>query len=208
MRSPRGNARLLEGAVRYARGSLACVRPALLSRPTPCAAWDLAALLQHVNDSLAAFHEGIAATSIGRRPAPLAAGPAGLIATVRDRAGRLQAACAAAEGQDQLVAIADRRLAGSVVAAVGAVEIAVHGWDVAEACGCRRPIPPGLATGLLEIVPLVVTDAIRNVRFDRPVTVSPSASPGDRLVALLGRSRRQPAGVSGPEPAPPGMGKG
>jgi uncharacterized protein (TIGR03086 family) len=188
MGSSGGATRLLEGAVRYARGSLACVRPALLSRPTPCAAWDLAALLQHVDDSLAAFHEGIAGSSIGQCPVPQAASPAGLIAAVGHRADRLQAACAAADDAARPVAIADRRLAGSIVAAVGAVEIAVHGWDVAEACGRRRPIPPGLAADILTIVPLVVTDAIRNARFAAPVTVSPLAPPGDRLVALLGRA--------------------
>ena len=179
---------LLAGSVGYARGCLSCVRPGFLSRPTPCAAWDLAALLQHLGDSLAAFHEGISAASVGRWPARQVSDPAGLIASVRDRAGRLQAACAAAADQDQPVAIADRHLAGSVVAAVGALEIAVHGWDVAEACGCHRPIPPGLAAGILKIVPLVVTDAVRNACFGRPVIVSPGASAGDRLVALLGRA--------------------
>jgi hypothetical protein len=70
---------------------------------------------------------------------------------------------------------------------VGAVEVAVHGWDVAQACGSRQPIPPALATGILEIVPLVVTSATRELCFAAPVTVSPLASPGDLLIALLGR---------------------
>lgn len=189
MRSPPGSAGLLAGAVRYARGSLACVTPALLPCSTPCAAWDLAALLQHVGDSLAAVHEGIAAGSVGRGAAAPAAGPAELIATVRDRACRLETACAAcAVGVDQPVAVADRRLAGSLVAAVGAVEIAVHAWDIAQACGRGRPIPPVLASGILSVVPLVVTDAVRDLRFGPPVTVSPLAASGDRLVALLGRS--------------------
>jgi 3-oxoacyl-[acyl-carrier protein] reductase len=67
------------------------------------------------------------------------------------------------------------------VAAVGAVELAVHGWDVAEACGCHRPIPPALATGILQLVPMVVADATRDIHFAAPVTVSPLASPSDRL---------------------------
>ena len=45
-------------------------------------------LLQHVNDSLAALHEGIATGYIGPGPADPAAGDpaAGLVATFRDRA--------------------------------------------------------------------------------------------------------------------------
>jgi uncharacterized protein (TIGR03086 family) len=188
MEPPPGSVGLLAGAVRYARGSLGCVTPAMLRRPTPCEAWDLAALLQHVGDSLAAIHEGIASGSVGPGNATAPAGPARLIAAVRDRAYRLEAACAAASRGDQPVAVADRRLAGDVVAAVGAVEIAVHGWDIARACGRGRPIPPVLASGILNVVPLVVTDAVRDRRFGPPVTVSPQAAPGDRLVALLGRS--------------------
>jgi uncharacterized protein (TIGR03086 family) len=190
MASPTNSAGLLAGAIRYALGSRTCVKPGFLSRPTPCAAWDLATLLQHVNDSLAALHEGIATGYVGLGPAAETADDSadGLVATFRDRAGQLLAASATAGHQDRAIAVADRRLAGSVVTAVGAVEIAVHGWDVARACGCHRPIPPALATGILRIVPLVVTDATREVHFAAPVSVSPLASPSDRLVGLLGRN--------------------
>jgi uncharacterized protein (TIGR03086 family) len=206
MASPANSAGVLAGAIRYAFGSLTCVTPGFLARPTPCATWDLATLLQHVNDSLAALHEGIAAGSVSLTPAAETAGdPGGLVATFRVRASRLLAASATAGNQDRCIAIADRRLAGRIVTAVGAVEIAVHGWDVAEACRCRRPIPPALATGILKIIPLVVTDATRDTRFAAPVTVSPLASPGDRLIALLGRSPQTP---SRPSPdSPPGFGE-
>ena len=194
MASPANSAGVLPGAIRYALGSLTCVTPGFLAWPTPCATWDLATLLQHVNDSLAALHEGIAAGSVSLTPAAETADdPGGLVATFRDRASQLLAASATAGNQDRCIAIADRRLAGRIVTAVGAVEIAVHGWDVAEACRCRRPIPPALATGILKIIPLVVTDTTRDARFAAPVTVSPRASPGDRLIALLGRSPQTPS---------------
>lgn len=93
-----------------------------------------------------------------------------------------------AAGDADPVAIADRWLPGSKVAVVGAVEIAVHGWDIAEACRDRRPIPYALATRILAIIPLVVTDVTRHARFAAPVAPSPPASPSDRLVALLGRN--------------------
>lgn len=190
MAAPTNSAGPLAGAIRYALGSLTCVTPGALSRPTPCAAWDLATLLQHVNDSLAALHEAIATGRVGLgRAAETTDHPADrLVATFRERAGRLLTASATTGDWDRAVAIADRRLACSAVAAVGAVELAVHGWDVAEACGCHRPIPPALATGVLQIVPLVVADATRDIHFAAPVTVSPLASPSDRLVALLGRN--------------------
>jgi uncharacterized protein (TIGR03086 family) len=70
------------------------------------------------------------------------------------------------------------------------VEIAVHGWDVAQACGRPRPIPPQLAEELLQLAPLLVTDADRPGRFAPPVAVPAGASPGDRLVAFLGRGPR------------------
>jgi uncharacterized protein (TIGR03086 family) len=188
MASPGSSADLLASAIRYALGSLALVTPESLSRPTPCAAWDLAALLEHVGDSLAALHDGIAAGRVGLDRAALTPANPDLVATLRDRAGRLLATSAAAEGLDLPVAIADRWLPGTRLAAVGAVEIAVHGWDVGAACRERQPIPPVLASRILAIIPLVVTDVTRHARFAAPVTAAPRASPGDRLIALLGRT--------------------
>ena len=69
----------------------------------------------------------------------------------------------------------------------GALEIAVHGWDVARACGEDRPIPAELAEQLLDLLPVLVTDADRVERFAAPIAVPPSAGPGDQLVARLGR---------------------
>ncbi|MGH3624198.1 MAG: hypothetical protein ACRDQ5_20820 [Sciscionella sp.] len=51
----------------------------------------------------------------------------------------------------------------------GAVDIVVHGWDLAKGCGQRRPIPSSLAEEMLDLAPLFVTDA------DRP-PVSPPPS--------------------------------
>jgi uncharacterized protein (TIGR03086 family) len=183
------SAALLEAAIRYALGSVGLVTPRVLSGPTPCAAWDLGQLLEHVSASLAALHEGVVSGWVGlgavdetpRDPA------AGLVTTLRHRADRLLGASSGVSGRGRVIAIADRCLDGATLRAVGAVEMAVHGWDIARGCGCHRPIPPGLATAILEVVPLVVTDATRYVHFAAPVPVAEQASPSDRLVAALGR---------------------
>jgi uncharacterized protein (TIGR03086 family) len=185
---PRDRADLMAKAIRYTLGSLSYITPASLSGPTPCAAWDLAALLAHVSDSLAAVHDALLTGCVSLEPAARTQVPAeGLVATLRAQAGQLLAASTAGRAGRPVV-IADRRLAGPEMAAAGAVEIAVHGWDIAEACHCRRPIPPALATSILAIVPLVVPEVTRGVQFADPVRPGPQATPGERLVALLGRN--------------------
>jgi hypothetical protein len=67
------SASLLADAVGYAVDSVACVTPGLLSRPTPCRDWDLAALLRHANDSLASPSDRLVAL-LGRDPSGPASG--------------------------------------------------------------------------------------------------------------------------------------
>jgi uncharacterized protein (TIGR03086 family) len=183
------SAALLEAAIRYALGSVGSVTPRVLSGPTPCAAWDLGQLLEHVSESLAALHEGVVTgwVGLGAVEETVRHRPAGLVSTLRHRADLLLGASGSVGGQHRVIGIADRCLDGGTMEAVGAVEVAVHGWDIARGCGCLRPIPPALATAILDIVPLVVTDATRYVHFAPPVPVAEQASPSDRLVAALGR---------------------
>jgi uncharacterized protein (TIGR03086 family) len=180
---------LLERSIGYALGNVSAVVPPVLSYPTPCAGWDLRLLMGHVNDSLATLQEAIDTGRVGLAPTvdndddPAAE----LVETFRTRAGWLLRAWRAASNDDRVVDIVDRPMMASVVAATGALEIAVHGWDISRSCGNRRPIPPTLAVDLLSLCPLVVTEATRHPLFAAPVAVSRSASPSDRLVALLGR---------------------
>ncbi|MDP9319453.1 MAG: hypothetical protein M3O94_10385 [Actinomycetota bacterium] len=41
----------------------------------------------------------------------------------------------------------------SLVTGAGAIEVAVHGWDVAVACGQQRPLPEQLAEGAAWVLP-------------------------------------------------------
>lgn len=180
-----GGAALLERAISFTLGILPNVSPAAFSRPTPCREWELGQLLAHLNDSFTALQEAIHGGQVGLSPVAGRADPAALVASLRDPAGRLLGACAGTGGD--VVSVADCPLATSIVTCAGAVEIAVHGWDVAQASGPPRAIPPLLAEELLLLSPLLVTDADRPVRFAAPVTAAPHASPSDRLVAFLGR---------------------
>jgi uncharacterized protein (TIGR03086 family) len=227
-----GGVGLLERAITYTLGSLHGVTPDALSRPTPCAEWDLRALLCHLDDSLRALLQAVdegyvdlepPAGAAGDHPEPpvgaraaggdppsatdpasgragdpasdrasgrargSTAGPAAADPTVavRGRAVRLLGAWTNADGAT--ISVAGCSLTAAIVSSTGALEIAVHGWDVARARGQHRPIPPSLAAELLDLCPLLVTEAHRPGHFASRVDVPPTASPGDRLVAFLGR---------------------
>jgi len=185
---------LLRRAVGFALICASDVTPGKLANPTPCDSWDLRALLAHLSDSALVLRESIGAGCIS----PLAIADTGSdfrprrrqdpAATFRAEARMLLGACAVAGSQRQ-VALGDRHLAIDIVAATGAIELAVHGWDISMACGGGgRPIPPVLAGDLLDVTPWLVTEATRGGLFGDAVLVTPLACPGDKLVAMLGRT--------------------
>ncbi len=176
---------LLERAVSYARGSFQGVVPASLDASTPCSSWDLAQLLVHMDDSLRTLQ---AAADVGRvTMTPVAPDdPDHPVASLKWRACALLGAWSANDGAE-LVSVAGSPLTAQTLVAAGALEIAVHGWDVARACGGELPIPGALAEALLPLVPHLVSELDRGTRFASAVAVPPWASPGDRLVAVLGR---------------------
>ena len=174
---------LLERSLAYALGSVAGVLPGQLERGTPCAGWDLGKLLGHLHDSLDTLHEGLTGGRIGLFPRePEGADPA---CAFRTRACAVLGAWAAGPGERAVVG--ELPLDVRLMAAVGSVEIAVHGWDVAQSCGRPRPIPAPLAGELLPVARCVVAGEDRGVRFAEPVTVPVCAGPGARLLAFLGR---------------------
>ena len=189
---------LLDSAVSYALASAALGTAQLLRHPTPCPGWDLATLLDHVSDSIGVLHQAVTAgcaTASAAPPGHPWPGP-DPVARLRGQAAGLLDACAAAGPAERRVAIWDRELTASVVAVTGAIEIAVHGWDISVACGASRPVPPGLAAVLLPIAPLLITPGTRPGLFADPVQLPGPASPGDQLVAFLGRQPR-PTGTPG-----------
>jgi len=180
---------LLERAVSYTRGSLQLVGSTSLTASTPCRGWDLHALLRHMNDSLATFTE---AAEIGyvdlvpvRDTGPGSDPSRVLVERLRGRACALLAAWA--HPRTGSVRVADRVLRSDLLASAGSLEIAVHGWDVAQACGVNRPLPPALAADLGELVPALVSDDDRPGRFAEPIDVPVHAPSSTRLLAALGR---------------------
>jgi uncharacterized protein (TIGR03086 family) len=205
-REPGGATGLLAGALRYALSVCALVKPAELGSPTPCAEWDTRALLSHLAESMADLEAGLRTGSLGE-VGPTGATGRGATATpeppeppdpstppepltvLRDRAAGLLWACY--DGSpERFIVVGGLPLPAGIVACTGAVEIAVHGWDVSAALGRGGAIPPRLASRLLALCPLLV--AGREGLFAPAVPISPEASPGDRLLGYLGRDPGAP----------------
>jgi uncharacterized protein (TIGR03086 family) len=234
-RGPGGATGLLAGALRYALSVCALVKPTELASPTPCAEWDIRALLWHLGESVADLEAGLrtgslddtwpevpaeagsqtpslddtrqAGPTLARLPgdddadpaSPFAVsrearllgdGHAGPLGVLRERAAALLCACYDGGPAGHFVVVGGLPLPAGIVACTGAVEIAVHGWDVSAALGRGGNIPPGLATRLLALSPLLATS--REGLFAAAVPVSPGASPGDRLLGYLGRDPGAP----------------
>jgi len=193
--SPWSGVELLDRAIAYTRGSLALVTVDLMSAPTPCADWHLRALLTHMDDSLASLHE---AGSVRRVRVDVSrAAPDDLVVSLRTRACQLlaewtadRATTGAPGGESRDVLVDGRPVTSPVLTSAGALEVVVHGWDVAASCGAPRPIPDNLAAALLRLAPVLVTDADRPARFGPELTAPSGASAGERLLAFLGRDPR------------------
>ena len=206
---------LLAAAIRYALGAAVTgeVVPGDLARPTPCADWDLGTLLRHLAESMATLSEALTTGNVGVNPAQVsgdgAVGVSGpgcgsglgcgsgsdsgvrgdLVEVLRDRATELL--CAAFAVDEPLIRVEGILVPRGIIVAAGAVEIAVHGWDVSVACGGLARVPAELAGPLVRELPQLID--VRDGLFGPPVAVPALACPGVRLVAYLGRdpSRHQ-----------------
>jgi len=205
---------MLRQAVAYALENVAAITPDLLGRPTPCHGWDLRMLLWHSSESLAALREGFTAGRISPAAGPVSE-PARPVSEAAGLAGPTPAGCGCgaadpvttytvsalrlldclANPAPRNVRIGGVALPRSTLAAAGALEIAVHGWDVAQACGAGRPVPAMLAVELLTLAPLLVPSAGRAPLFGDPVRAARNASPSERLTAFLGRVTAAPPGL-------------
>lgn len=176
---------LLESAVAYTRTTLPAAAASPPDLPTPCAGWTLVDLLLHMDDALEAFHEaagGHVSPPVPRHPAS----PAALVERLRFSACRLLEAWA--RPTPASVSVGDLPMPTTLLLDAAALEIAVHGWDVAASTGGPR-LPEALAGRLLEVVDSVVDcgDVGPGRRFALPVPLPPAAPLDTTLLARLGR---------------------
>jgi uncharacterized protein (TIGR03086 family) len=168
------------------------VTPEHYALATPCAEWDVGALLNHLVGTLA-----LGQALLGDAPPTVRMGPGELpdVDLVGDdpaKAYRLGVeSLLAAAGGDALDRVHRTPLGDMPGAALGGfttLDILVHGWDLARATGQPPALEPDLAESTLAFARQAFTGQPRAPRIGTEVAVPAEASATDRLVAFLGRT--------------------
>jgi uncharacterized protein (TIGR03086 family) len=174
------------------------VTPADLGRPTPCAGWDLRALLEHMTGQDQGFAAAVRATHAAGEvdvsafaPRPLGASPA---ATLTAGLDEVVAAFAAGAESPVLLPEFDARLPLRTVAGMHLVDTLVHGWDVAAALGVQAdyaakldPEVVAAALAMSEQIPDDVSREAPGAPFGHALAATADADPWTRTLTLLGR---------------------
>ena len=155
-----------------------------LCKQTPCREFDIAALTDHLMNSI---------TTIG--------GVAGAELPPRDRddsverqillAARPALDAWRARGLDGTVQLGSNEVPAKVMAGILSLEFLVHAWDYAQATGQMVQPSDEVADFVFGLARKIITPQGRsNVGFDDPVDVPEDAAVFDRLIAFTGRAPR------------------
>ena len=184
---------LLDRSLSYTRVALNHVTDADLARPTPCERWNLGQLLAHMEDALDAFAEGHhGAIDLDDLTPALVR-----VQNLQRKACALLAVWS--RPAPPTVRIGEYDVATEVVALTAALDITVHGWDVAQAVGADLPVPARLARDLLAVAEWLIPATGREDRFAPALDVPDDASEEQRLLGFLGRDARPGMSVTKPK---------
>jgi uncharacterized protein (TIGR03086 family) len=187
----------LERALQGTLAILTKVQPTDLDAPTPCASWDVRALVNHFVGSTRWWARTIADDTDADADADTDGAEADYAArdfvAAYEESIRIAVAAFGIDGaMERTVLLPFGEFAGAVLLDLAATEQFTHGWDLARAIGQPANLDPELAAGLLGKSTLAVTDAYRgpdgHAMFGPAREVPAGAGPADQLAAFLGRA--------------------
>lgn len=163
-------------------GVLANVTDDDLARPTPCADWDVAALVQHLLDG----HRRVLAAAGATAPEVDDADRSAAFASL---AAAAQAVFDAPDGLTRLFELPFGTVPGAVFAAIRSGDAYAHAWDLATAIGADTDLDHDTGAGVHAATAPFLSPALRGAgkpfgdeqpcHADRPIA--------DRYAAFVGR---------------------
>ncbi|MFE0249370.1 TIGR03086 family metal-binding protein [Streptomyces sp. NPDC059010] len=172
-----------ERAVPVVRG----IPDAALDAPTPCAEYDVKALVNHLFQVIVQFQRLAAkeASDFGETPDRVGA-DSGWRERLADEAERLVAAWSAPGAEDGTTG--GMNMPARLVGSMALLDLTVHVWDLARATGQDYPgADEAVVTELSGAVAELAPTARKMGVFGEPVPEPEGASPFERLLALTGR---------------------
>ena len=182
-----------EGAVTSTAEIVKATQAGQMDAPTPCAEWDVRALLNHVIGTLW-LAEGLFSDQPPRYPMAPGGLPAADLAGDNPAAAYAKAAAAAlaaAGAGDPLTRVHPTPLGdmpGPGLAGFTTLDVLVHGWDLAMATGQPADLDGRLAAHVLGFATqAIATPESRAGRIGPALTAPADAPVTSQLVAFLGR---------------------
>jgi uncharacterized protein (TIGR03086 family) len=180
---------VLSRAFASTRAVLAKVGPGQLDAATPCASWDVRALINHFVGS--ARWGAAAATGAAQEITVEDYAAGDFLVHYDDSIDLALAAFGSADVLEKRIELAFGEFPGVEVMHMVARDQFTHGWDLARAIGHHTDLDPDLADELLIQAQAEIVDAYRGPEGQAifgPIVEAPAgACPADRLAAFLGR---------------------
>lgn len=178
----------LERALNSTMAVLQKVQPADMDAPTPCASWDVRALINHFT-ATARWWAGVVSGTSDPADADYASGD--FVAAYEESARMATTAFDTDGVLGRMIRLPFGEFPGAAVRSMAALDQFAHGWDLARAIGYPSDLDPDLATELLASARLAIPDGFRGPDGQAPfgpVTPAPAgAGPAHQLAAYLGR---------------------
>jgi uncharacterized protein (TIGR03086 family) len=176
-------------ALASTRSFVAGVAPGQWADPTPCAGWDVRALVNHVvagnlwaaelasGRTIDEVGGGLDGDVLGDAPLDAYDRSAEMAARAFEATGALEAPCAVSYGP----------VPGSVYAGHRFIDVLIHGWDIAVATGQPSALDPLLVEACREVVAPQLQGFQASGMFGSPSAGSDGADPQTQLLRSLGR---------------------
>ncbi|HEX5587623.1 MAG TPA: TIGR03086 family metal-binding protein [Acidimicrobiia bacterium] len=187
---------LVEQGIAFGRSRIAGIGDTPLDAPTPCADWNLRQLVNHTVNAAATIAEVLSSDGEHDAWGPQARMPQEMADTDTswpnpvehyDEVTSVIIRVARNALPDQTFLQGGRRQPAIALARAVTFDSVVHGWDIAVATGQDPTIPTEIAEAYFEFAAPIAELEMPVAVFAPRIEVPASASPTDRLVALLGR---------------------
>lgn len=178
-----------EQAVAATRAVLENVSADQMDDSTPCAAWKVSELINHIVGAQHFFLAGLTQQPPTGADADFASGD--YLAAYDEATAAVTAAFSEDGVLEKMITLPFGEMPGAAVMGLACNDTFQHGWDLAKATGQSTDLAPELAAGLLEQARTSISDAFRGPEGAPfgPEQQSPEgAGPADQLAAFLGRS--------------------